>query len=51
MNLLEWLNSPERAFIFWMGMMGIVFFSIWMGTALTAAVENFWMPLLEAQLM
>ena len=28
MNLLEWLNSWERAWLFWMGMMGLAFLSI-----------------------
>ena len=49
MNLFEWVNSWERAFIFWMGMLGIVFFSIAMGVALEDAVENFWAPLWAAQ--
>jgi hypothetical protein len=51
MNMFEWVNSWERAWLFWMGMMSIVFFSIWVGTALQDAVENFWVPLLEVQLM
>ena len=51
MNLFEWVNSWERAFIFWMGMLGIVFFSIWMGLALEAGVKNFWVPLLEAHIL
>ena len=46
MNIFEWVNSWERAWLFWMGMMGIVFLSIAMGTALENAVENFWLPLL-----
>lgn len=43
MNLLEWLNSPERAFIFWMGMVGLAFLSIatglWLGDCITALMQ------------
>jgi hypothetical protein len=49
MNIFEWVDSWERAWLFWMCMMGIVFFSIWMGTALEDAVKNFWVPLFESQ--
>ena len=51
MNLFEWSDSWERAWLFWMGMMGLVFFSIWRGTALEGAVENFWVPWWTAQFM
>ena len=51
MNLFEWVDSWERAWLFWMGMMGLVFFSTWMGLALEDAVKNFWLPLLESQFM
>jgi len=51
MNIFEWVNSWERAWLFWMGMMGLVFFSIAVSMALEGAVKNFWLPLLEAQLM
>ena len=46
MNIFKWVNSWERAFIFWMGIMGLAFLSIAMGIALENAVENFWLPLL-----
>ncbi len=49
MNIFEWVNSWERAWLFWMGMMGLAFFSIWMGTALVEAVEIFWVPLMTSQ--
>jgi len=34
MNLLEWLNSWERAWLFWMGMTGLAFLSIVTGLAI-----------------
>lgn len=46
MNLFRWVNSPERALIFWWGMLGAAFFSIATGLALGDAIENFWIPLL-----
>jgi hypothetical protein len=49
MNLFEWVNSWERAWLFWMAMMGLAFFSIWIGMALEEAVENFWAPWVTAQ--
>ena len=51
MNIFEWVNSWERAWLFWMGMLGLAFFSIWMGLALEGAVKNFWVPLVTAQFM
>ena len=49
MNIFEWVNSWERAWLFWMGMMTLVFFSIAMSMALEDAVKNFWVPWLEVQ--